>query len=203
MSEPNELYYVVLRGGGRQPIFNNDDDREHFTGVIAEQAAASGVTVYAYCWLKAEARLAVRFSSISISRFAQRVAKLHAHRLEREVSITGSHFEQKCRGVKVDGQTALVDLVRHIHLAPLKAGLTADPSSYPWSSHRVYLGLAQAPWLATDPLLEYFKQVEGDAVAGYMKFMGQGAENVEAIASLVEPAGVRSTPRASNRPHKK
>jgi putative transposase len=203
MSDPNELYYVVLRGAGRQPIFSTDDDRDHFTRVVAEQAAACAVTVYAYCWLAAEARLAVAIDGVSISRFAQRVAKQHAQRLEREVAITGSHFEQKCRGVKVDGQTALVDLVRHIHLAPLKAGLTADPADYPWSSHRVYLGLTHAPWLATDPLLRHFRQAEGDAVRGYMKFMGQGAENIEAIASVAEPSGVLGAPRGNPRPHKK
>ena len=195
MTESNDLYYVVLRGGGRHPIFNNDDDRDHFTRVVAEQSAASGVTVYAYCWLQTEARLAVRIAAVSINRFAQLVGKQHAQRLEREISITGSHFEQKCRGVKVDGQTALVDLVRHIHLAPLKAGLVADAADYAWSSHRVYLGLAQAPWLATDPLLKHFRQTEGDAVRGYMRFMGQGAENIEAIASLMEPSGVQTPPR--------
>jgi len=182
MSDQNEIYYVVLRGAGRQPIFSNDEDRNHFTTVVAEAAAACGVTVYGYCWLLAEARLAVRISDISISRFAQRVAKQHAERLKREIPLTGSHFEQKCRGVKVDGQTALVDLVRHIHLAPLKAGLTADPAAYPWSSHRVYLGLQKAPWLVTEPLLKHFEQAEGDAVRGYIKFMGQGAENIETRA---------------------
>ena len=195
MSESNDLYYVVLRGAGRQPIFNTDDDREHFTKVVAEQATACGVTVFAYCWLQSEARLAARISGVSVNKFAQLVGKQHAQRLEREIPITGSHFEQKCRGIKVDGQTALVDLVRHIHLAPLKAGLAADAADYPWSSHRVYLGLAQAPWVATEPLLEHFRQTEGDAVRGYMKFIGQGAESVEAIASLVEPAGVRTPPR--------
>ncbi len=195
MSEPSDLYYVVLRGGGQQPIFNNDDDRDHFTKVVAEQAAVCGVTVYAYCWLSAEARLAVRIAAVSINRFAQLVGKQHAQRLERDISITGSHFEQKCRGVKVDGQTALVDLVRHIHLAPLKAGLAAGAADYPWSSHRVYIGLAQAPWLATDPLLKHFRQTEGDAVRGYLKFMGQSAENIEAVTSLVEPSGAQSPPR--------
>jgi len=195
MSQSNDLYYVVLRGAGRQPLFNTDDDRDHFTKVIAEQAAACGVTVFAYCWLASEARLAARISGVSINKFAQAVGKRHAQRLERDVAITGSHFEQKCRGVKVDGQTALVDLVRHIHLAPLKAGLAADAADYPWSSHRVYLGLVQAPWLATEPLLKHFRETEGDAVRGYMKFMGQGAENVEASASVVEPAGVPAPPR--------
>ena len=203
MSEPKDLYYVVLRGAGRQPIFTNDDDREHFTRVVAEQSAACGVTVYSYCWLETEARLAVELASVSISRFAQRVGKQHAQRMERDISLTGSHFEQKCRGIKVDGQTALLDLVRHIHLAPLKARLTADPALYLWSSHRVYLGLAQAPWLATEPLLRYFTQSDGDALRGYMAFMGQAAENVEAIASQLELTGVRSTSRGSERPHKK
>jgi putative transposase len=197
MSESDDLYYVVLRGGGRHPIFNSDDDRNHFTRVVAEQSAACGVTVYAYCWLPAEARLAVRIAAVSINRFAQLVGKQHAQRLERDISISGSHFEQKCRGVKVDGQTALVDLVRHIHLAPLKAGLAVDAADYPWSSHRVYLGLAPAPWLATDPLLKHFRQTEGDAVRGYMRFMGQSAENIEALTSLVEPAGVRTPPRGN------
>jgi putative transposase len=94
------------------------------------------------------------------------------------VSLTDSHFEQKCRGVKVDGQTALMDLVRHIHLAPLKAGLATDPAVYPWSSHRVYLGLAKARWLSTKPLLSQLEEPEGDAVLGYQKFMAQGAENI-------------------------
>ncbi|MEJ0038592.1 MAG: hypothetical protein WDO68_21380 [Gammaproteobacteria bacterium] len=195
MSESNDLYYVVLRGAGRQPIFNTDDDRDHFTNVIAEQAAVCGITVYAYCWLRAEARLAVRISGVSINKFAQLVGKQHAQRLEREISITGSHFEQKCRGIKVDGQTALVDLVRHIHLAPLKAGLATDAADYRWSSHRVYLGLVQAPWVATEPLLKHFRQTEGDAVRGYVQFIDQGAESVEAIASLVEPSAVPTPPR--------
>jgi hypothetical protein len=204
MSETNDLYYVVLRGAGRQPILNNDEDRDHFTRVVAEQAVACGVTVYAYCWLQAEARLGARFSGVSVNRFAQLVGRQHAQRLEREISITGSHFEQKCRGVRVDGQTALVDLVRHLHLAPFKAGLVADPADYPWSSHRVYLGLAQAPWVATDALLKHFRQTEGDAVRGYMKFMGQSTENAEAIGSLNDLAGgAPSPPRGSPRPHKK
>lgn len=194
MSETNDLYYIVLRGAGRQPIFNTDDDREHFSRVVAEQATACRITVFAYCWLKSEARLAAKISDVSVSRFAQLVGKQHAQRLEREIALTGSHFEQKCRGVRVDGQTALIDLVRHIHLAPLKAGLVTEPADYPWSSHRVYLGLVRAPWVATEPLLRHFRQTAGDAVRGYMNFIGQGAEKVEAIASLTEPAGTRTPP---------
>jgi hypothetical protein len=204
MSDQNDdIYYVVLRGAGRQPLFNNDDDRTHFTAVVAEAAKECGVTVYAYCWLQAEARLAVRLSDISISRFSQRVAKQHAQRLEREIALTGSHFEQKCRGVKVDGQTALVDLVRHLHLAPLKAGLAEDPAAYAWSSHRAYLGLVEEPWVATEPLLKQFEQAQGDAVRGYIEFMGQGTENIETPTARMDSPGGKDTGRTSPTPPKK
>ena len=199
MSDPNEIYYVVLRGPGRQPLFSNDDDKTHFTAVVAQAAKACGVTVFAYCWLQAEARLAVGLSDVSISRFAQRVAKDHARRVEREVSLTGAHFEQKVRGVKVDGQTALADLVRHLHLAPIKAGLTTDPAEYPWSSHRAYLGLLDAPWLTKEPLLKHFERAEGDGVRGYIRFMSQGALNLEELKVTTKPTGVRNNPQPRKR----
>lgn len=191
MSDPNEIYYVVLRGAGRQPIFQSGEDRDHFTQVVSKAGPACRVTIYGYCWLEAEARLAMKISDISISRFAKRVAREHALRLNREVSLTDSHFEQKFRGVKVDGQTALMDLVRHIHLAPLKAGLATDPAVYPWSSHRVYLGLSEARWLSTKPLLRQFEQSAGDALVGYQKFMAQGAESLPAGGLLEMEDGPR------------
>lgn len=186
MSESSEIYYIVLRGTCRQPIFNSDEDRRHFTRVVADATAACRVTVYGYCWLNTEARLAAAMADAQVSHFAQTIADGHVRRLDREVALTGSHFEQKYRGVVVDGQTALLDLVRHIHLAPLKAGLADDPASYPWSSHRVYLGMEAAPWLATDPLLQYFAQADGDARHGYLTYMMQGVDELD---TRYAPAG--------------
>ncbi len=163
MSESNDLYYIVLRGAGRQPIFHTDDDREHFTTVVAEQAAACGVTVFAYCWLKSEARLAAKISGVSVNKFAQLVGKQHAQRLERDIAITGSHFEQKCRGVKVDGQTALIDLVRHIHLAPLKAAWLRTRPITCGAATGCISALPRRPGSLQSQLLMHFRQTEGDA----------------------------------------
>jgi REP element-mobilizing transposase RayT len=119
MQDSSEVYYVVLRGSGRQPIFNDDEDRRHFTRIVAEAAADCGVTVHASCWLRTEARLAAQVADVPISQFAQYIADKHTRRLKRRISLTGSLFEQQYRGVLVDGQPELADLVRHLHLAPL------------------------------------------------------------------------------------
>jgi REP element-mobilizing transposase RayT len=181
MKDSSEVYYVVLRGAGRQPIFNDDDDRHHFTRVVAEAAAACGVTVHAYCWLQTEARLAAQVADIPIAQFAQYIADKHTRRLKRRVSLTGSLFEQQYRGVLVDGQTDLPDLVRHIHLAPLKAGLTEDLTEYPWSSHLVYIGLESAPWVTTEATLRHFASSGPDPRRGYIEFMKRGAKELDTL----------------------
>ncbi len=198
MSDSSEVYYIVLRGSRRQPIFKDDEDRRHFARVVADTAAACHVTVHAYCWLQDEARLAAQMPDIPVSEFARRVTEQHAQRLEEERSLTGADFDQRYRGVRVDGPTALLDLVRHIHLAPLKAGLTEDLLRYPWSSHRVYMGLDVAPWLNIEDTLLHFADTEGgDARVGYSEFMAQGATKIDRAAV---PSAPIPAPKSAHRP---
>jgi hypothetical protein len=176
MNDPNEVYYVVLRGAGRQPLFNNDADCRQFTKVVEQAATACGITVHAYCWLRTEARLAIQIADIPISQFAEYVAD--RYRMERRIEVAGSHFEQQYRGVAVDGKTELPDLVRHIHLAPLKAGLADDLAEYPWSSHLVYVGLESVPWVTTTETLRHFADTGPDPRLGYLEFMSRGVRQL-------------------------
>ena len=191
MSDPSEVYYIVLRGSRWQPIFKDDEDLRRFTLGVAECATACRVTVHAWCWLATEARLAVQMpAGVPISQFAQCLADWHAQEAERDAALTGSHFEQKYRGVPVEGQTALVDLVRHIHLAPLKAGLTDDLLQYRWSSHRAYLGLDTTPWLTTEAALRHLARASGgNAERGYREFMRQGVEQLDALPHTPRQGG--------------
>lgn len=191
MNDPSEVYYVVLRGAGRQPLFDDAEDYRHFTRVVAEAAAACGLTVHAYCWLRAEARLAVQIGDVPISHFSELVASTHTRRLKRQVELTGSHFEPQYRGVRVDGPAELPHLVRHVHLAPLKARLADDPAEYPWSSHLVYLGLATAPWVTTEDTLKHFADSGPDPRVGYMEFIQQGVSQLDLPppAAAHEPDG--------------
>jgi putative transposase len=195
MSDSTEVYYVVLRGAGRQALFRDDEDRLHFTHAVSEAATACGITVHAYCWLQSEARLAVKAAQTPISQFAQYIAEKHATRLKQRISLTDSPFEQQYRGVPVDGQTELPELVRHIHLAPLKAGLADDLADYPWSSHLVYAGLESAPWITTAETLRHFEEAGVDPRRGYIEFMTRGARQLDtqpspsAVQDADDPGG--------------
>jgi hypothetical protein len=76
--------------------------------------------------------------------------------------------------VLVDGDSYLLELVRYIHLNPVRAGLVDDPDEYPWSSHRTYLDKELLPWLTTDWMLRQFGKSVTRARAGYRTFVLDG-----------------------------
>ena len=71
----------------------------------------------------------------------------------------------------MDADAYLLQLIRYIHLNPLRAGLVRDAADYRWSGHRAYLGHAGPPWLSTDL---GFRLLGGDllrAAAAYRVFV--------------------------------
>jgi putative transposase len=176
MHDSGGVYYVVLRGNGRHPMFIDEEDYLAFGRLVEETIRGSEATVHAFCWTPIEARLAVRIAYMPIAQFAQQLAEKHTRRADRDVSLTGSHFERKARGVLIDGHSALLELVRHIHLAPVKAGLAEDPAGYRWSSHRAYMGVENVPWLTLRDVFACLAQGGADPLTAYRRLMEHGLE---------------------------
>jgi putative transposase len=65
---------------------------------------------------------------------SRRYAGYFNHRYER----TGTLWEGRFHASLVTTDHHLLSCHRYIDLNPVRAGLVADPSHYPWSSHRFY-----------------------------------------------------------------
>jgi putative transposase len=65
----------------------------------------------------------------------------------------GHLFQGRYKAIVCDKDAYLVELVRYIHLNPVKAALVPKPREYPWSSHRAYLGEETYGWLNTGLVL--------------------------------------------------
>jgi hypothetical protein len=68
----------------------------------------------------------------------------------------------------------LLELIRHIHLSPVRAGIVADPAGYRCSSHRAYQGKEVLPWLSADWILSRYPQREQWARRQYRNFIATG-----------------------------
>lgn len=72
----------------------------------------------------------------------------------------------------VDAESYLLELVRYIHLNPVRADLVKEAEQYPGSGHRAYVGMEQLGWLETRSVLSQFgKQMTR---ARYARFVAEG-----------------------------
>ncbi len=69
-------------------------------------------------------------------------------------------------------EASLLELVRSIHLNPVRAKLVADPADYRWSSHRSYLGVEAGPGIDAQPVLAQFGDQPNEARQRYREFVG-------------------------------
>ena len=68
----------------------------------------------------------------------------------------------------------LQELIRYIHLNPVRAKLISDPQQYHWSSHRAYMELDEFTWLEKNRVLKKFSFEQNNAVKAYEKYVLQG-----------------------------
>jgi putative transposase len=57
----------------------------------------------------------------------------------------------------IEAEEYLGQVVRYIHLNPVKANMVKRPQDYKWSSHRAYLTKKTDPWLERGVIMGWFK----------------------------------------------
>lgn len=183
---PGAFYHVTLRGNHQQPIFFRNDDRDLMERVIADSLERSVAKVHGYCWMTNHVHLLVQVSDSPLGRLMLRIASTYARTVQLRLQTTGHLFERRYHATLVDADNYLLTVLRYIHLNPVKAGLVSDPAVYPWSSHRVYLGLGDMPWVTTTFALGLLAPRPEIARHRYQIFM-TGAGSHESGLALPKP----------------
>jgi len=159
------LYHVMLRGNAKQTIFTEAVECQQFEKILAQGLEVHQVKLHAYCWMKNHVHLALQVTETPLSKLMQSLSQRYTvwfnHRHER----VGHLFQGRYKDILVDSDQYLLELIRYIHLNPVRANLVADPANYPYSSHRAYSDLVAAPpWLTLDWGQSQFED--------YLEFMG-------------------------------
>jgi hypothetical protein len=184
------LYYLALRGrAGR--IGCGETDCAAFIAVLDTVLRRTGYRLHAYCVLATQAHLAVQMSEVPLADFAQRLIMQFGRWMQQRGRANGL-LEQVGEPRLVDGPDRCRELIRFIHLLPLKSG--QDPARYAWSGHRTYLGTARVSCLDTRLGYRLFARDPREARRGYEQYVAQGLQAVEASRLG------RSLDRASRRP---
>lgn len=179
LNVPGGLYHVILRGNARQAIFFDAEDRQRWESFLQAGLQRHLHRVHAYCWMTNHVHLAVQAHAEPLSQFMSLVASRYARSTNKKRHRSGHLFERRHITILVQADSYLKELVRYIHLNPLRAGIVAKLADYAWSSHAAYLGSSCPDWLTLDWVLSMFGGTERAARRNYCTFMnGRQSDSV-------------------------
>lgn len=167
----------MVRGIERRAIFRDDTDRADFIARLAAVVPATGLAVYAWALLPNHAHLMVRTGSRPLPRIMRSLLTGYAGAFNRRHKRTGHLFQNRYKSVVVEEEPYLLELVRYLHLNPLRAGVVTSLAAldrYPWTGHSVLLGTVPRLWQSTSPILGQFAPSLRSARKAYRTFVEAG-----------------------------
>jgi REP element-mobilizing transposase RayT len=167
----------MVRGIERRAIFRDDTDRADFVARLALLVSATGLAVYAWALLPNHAHLVVRTGARPLPRVMRSLLTGYAGAFNRRHKRTGHLFQNRYKSIVVEEEPYLRELVRYLHLNPLRAGVVTSLAAldrYAWAGHSALLGTVPCPWQTTGPILDQFGATLRRARTAYRAFVAAG-----------------------------
>lgn len=171
---PGGFYHVTTRGNHRKNLFSRPADRRILDGIVADALEATRSRLHAYCWMTNHLHLLIQVSDQPLGNFMQRIGTRFARAIQRQVPTTGHLFENRYHALLVDVDTYFLELLRYIHLNPVRARMVEGPDEYRWSSHGAFTGRRPQSWVTTDFGLSMFHRELATARRLYSQFVHEG-----------------------------
>lgn len=171
---PGAVYHVIHRGNDRREIFFDNEDRHRFLLLCQEGCVRFHWRVHAYCLMENHCHLAVQVGTVPLSNIMQNISFRYTQYINKRYQRIGHLFHGRYKSILVDKDNYLLELIRYIHLNPVRAGIVERPEHYLWSSHREYCQEKSATWLTTDWGLSFFSNNADHAVKKYQDYVEKG-----------------------------
>jgi REP element-mobilizing transposase RayT len=150
------LYHIITRGNNRQLIFGSDDDYLKLLSLLAQQKAKLPFYFYAYCLMPNHIHLLIERREDPISRVMHRVLTGYSQYHNRKNRKVGHLFQGRYKAILCQSDQYLAELVRYIHLNPVRARMVRKPEAFRYSSQRAYVGLDAPGLIDIEPVLRHF-----------------------------------------------
>jgi len=177
LDAPGTLHHVILRGMEQGRIVADPEVRHAFVTRLGEVAVATGTTLYAWALLPNHAHLLLRSGPPGLPRFMRRFLTGYALAYNRRHKRVGHLFQNRYKSIVVEDEAYFQELVRYIHLNPLRTGLVDSLRTldrYPWCGHATLMGHRPVPWQARDAVLAGFGRTATAAVRAYRTYVAAG-----------------------------
>jgi REP element-mobilizing transposase RayT len=156
----------MVRGIERREIFRDSKDKDGFVERLGDIIKATGTSCYAWALLSNHVHLLLRTGRRPIATVMRRLLTGHAVTFNRRHNRHGQLFQNRYKSVLCQEDPYLLELVRYIHLNPLRAKLVKNYASlrkYEYCGHGFILGKKGNDWQEVDYVLGFFNDRKAKA----------------------------------------
>ena len=179
LDAPSTLHHVIIRGIENRPIFADNIDREKFLTRLDRLVQETDTKIYAWALLPNHAHFLLRSGSKGLSNFMRRLLTGYAQEYNRRHKRNGHLFQNRYKSIVCQEEIYFQQLVRYIHLNPLRAGLVQDLKQledYKWSGHGILMGKREYSWQDSKYVLSWFANTLRKARKIYQPFVADGVK---------------------------
>lgn len=176
---PGVLNHVIIRGIERKKIFRDDKDKDDFVRRLEDLMPETQTCCYAWVLMDNHAHFLFRSGPAGLSVLMRRLLTGYAVRFNRRHRRHGQLFQNRYKSIICQEDSYLKQLVRYIHLNPLRAKMVEDIeslNSYRYSGHLLLAGKGKCDWQDGDYVLRYFDKIETSARKRYLAYVKAGGE---------------------------
>jgi REP element-mobilizing transposase RayT len=169
----------MIRGIEQRRIVDDEQDRRDFVRRLGLLAEETRTPIYAWALMSNHAHLLVCSGSLGLAKFMRRLLTGYAVSYNLRHRRHGHLFQNRYKSIVCDGDSYFTELVRYIHLNPLRIKVVKDLKqleSYPYCGHGTILGRQTNPWQDRDSVLAQFGRREAEAKDAYRQFVAEGVE---------------------------
>jgi putative transposase len=174
---PGALHHIIVRGIERRRIFLDDSDRDNFLERLDLILTKTQTPCFAWAFLTNHAHFLLRTGAAPIATVMRRLLTGYAVSFNLRHRRHGHLFQNRYKSILCQEDPYLLELVRYIHLNPLRAGIVEDLKAldhYRYSGHRALVGNVEHGFQDAEYILKRFAEDWPEARKGYREFVKKG-----------------------------
>lgn len=128
--------HIIQRGNNLSACFFSEDDYRFYLESIAAGAARYHCAIYAYVPMTNHVHLlATPGDNEGLSLMMRYLGSRYVCYINTVYRRSGTLWEGRYKPCVIDSERYLLTCFRYIEFNPVRAGMVAVPSDYPWSSY--------------------------------------------------------------------
>src|SRR3989338_752543 len=137
---PGAFYHVTSRGDRQEAIYEDNEDRRSYLGILGDVVERFNWLCYTYCLMENHYHLVIETLEGNLSKGMRHLNGVYTQVSNRRHNRVGHLFQGRYKAILIDKDSYWLEVSRYVVLNPVRAGMVKEPGGWPWSSYNATVG---------------------------------------------------------------